>query len=162
MPVKLRLMRIGRKGQPSYRIVAVDSRKRRDGAYIEKIGHYNPLTKPADVVINDDLALKWLSQGAIPTDTVRSLLSRRGILLAFDLKKRGLPQEEINNKVAKFRSEKEASLLEREKMRAPQTAMVESDSAPSEPAAQEEQPTETSTPEEQPPEEPSSPEASVS
>jgi small subunit ribosomal protein S16 len=155
-------MRIGRKGQPFYRIVAVDSRKRRDGAYIEKIGHYNPLTKPAEVIIDDDLALKWLDQGAIPTDTVRSLLSRRGLLLAFDLKKRGLSTEEINNRVAKFRTEKEASLLEREKAQAPQTALAESDVAPAEPSAQAEQSAETGGTEAKPSEELSSPEASAS
>ena len=73
MAVKLRLMRLGRKGQPFYRIVAVDSRKRRDGAYIEKIGHYNPLRRPAEVVVDDDKALKWLNRGAQPSDTVRDL-----------------------------------------------------------------------------------------
>mgnify|MGYP005835941493 CR=1 FL=1 len=161
MPVKLRLMRVGRKGQPFYRIVAVDSRKRRDGAYIEKIGYYNPLTKPADVVIDDDLAMKWLNHGAVPTDTVRSLLSRRGILLTFDLKKRGLPPEEISNRVAKFRSEKEASLLAREKAKVPQTAVLESNDAPSELSTRIEQTNESSVTEEKPPEGSLSPEATA-
>ncbi len=114
MAVKLRLMRLGRKGQPFYRIVVVDSRKRRDGAYIEKIGHYNPLAKPAEVILDDARALKWLHDGAIPSDTVRSLLSRRGIMLAFDLQRRGLTEEEINTRVANFRLEKEAALQKQE------------------------------------------------
>lgn len=114
MSVKLRLMRIGRRGQPFYRIVAVDSRKRRDGAYIEKIGQYNPKGRPAELEIDDEKALKWLQQGAIPSDTVRSLLSRKGILLAWDLQKRGIAGEEINSRVAQFRLEKEAKLREKE------------------------------------------------
>jgi small subunit ribosomal protein S16 len=112
--VKLRLMRLGRKGQPFYRIVAVDSRKRRDGAYIEKIGHYNPLRRPAEVVVDDDKALKWLSRGAQPSDTVRNLFSRQGIMLAFHLQKKGFKEEEIRDQVARFRFEKEEKLKARE------------------------------------------------
>lgn len=114
MAVKLRLMRLGRKGQPFYRIVAVDSRKRRDGAYIEKIGHYNPLRRPAEVVVDDDKALKWLSRGAQPSDTVRDLFSRQGIMLAFHLQKKGVEEEEIRDQVARFRFEKEEKLKTRE------------------------------------------------
>jgi small subunit ribosomal protein S16 len=101
--VRLRLTRLGRKGQPFYRIVAVDSRKRRDGAYLEKIGHYNPNARPAELVMDDEKALKWLHVGAIPSDTVRSLLSHHGVMLAFDLGKRGLDAEEINARVAAHR-----------------------------------------------------------
>lgn len=114
MAVKLRLMRLGRRGQPFYRIIAVDSRKKRDGAYLEKIGYYNPLSSPAEVAVDDEKALKWLKRGAIPSDTVRSLLSRRGIMLAFDLQKKGAGEDEIRDKVARFRLEKEAKLGARE------------------------------------------------
>ena len=114
MAVKLRLMRLGRKGQPFYRIVAVDTRKRRDGAYIEKIGHYNPLRRPAEVVVDDEKALKWLSRGAQPSDTVRNLFSRQGIMLAFHLQKKGVKEEEIRDRVARFRFEKEEKLKSRE------------------------------------------------
>lgn len=110
MAVKLRLMRMGRKGQPFYRIVAVDSRKRRDGAYIDKIGHYNPLKNPSDLVVDDHKALKWLNRGAIPTDTVRNLLSRRGIMMAFALQKKGVQEEELWDQVSRFRLEKEEKL----------------------------------------------------
>lgn len=114
MAVRLRLMRTGRSGQASYRIVAVDGRKRRDGAYIEKIGHYNPRTAPPELAIDDAKALNWLNLGASPSDTVRSLLSRRGLLLGWNLKKKGASAEEIQAKVAEFRKTKEASLGEKE------------------------------------------------
>jgi len=77
--VKIRLQRVGRRKKPSYRVVVADSRAPRDGAFIEIIGHYDPLTEPATVVIHEDKALKWLRQGAQPTETVASLLSKLGI-----------------------------------------------------------------------------------
>lgn len=79
MAVKLRLMRMGKKRNPFYRIVAADSRVKRDGKYIELIGTYNPITEPAEVKINEEIALKWLKEGAIPTDTVKSLFNKQGI-----------------------------------------------------------------------------------
>lgn len=83
MAVKLRLTRMGAKKRPMYRIVASDSRVKRDGKYLELIGTYNPLTDPAEVKINEELALKWLNTGAIPSDTVKSLLSKAGIMKKF-------------------------------------------------------------------------------
>ena len=80
MAVKMRLTRLGDKKSPFYRIVVVDSRKARDGEYIEKIGHYNPLTQPDQVVIDADRAKDWLAKGVQPTDTVKTLLIREGIL----------------------------------------------------------------------------------
>ncbi len=80
MAVKLRLKRMGAKQRPFYRIVAADSRSPRDGRFIELIGTYNPITNPAEVKINEEVALKWLNNGAIPTDTVRSILSKEGIM----------------------------------------------------------------------------------
>ncbi len=99
MAVKLRLTRMGRKKRPFYRIVAVDSRKRRDGGYIEAIGTYNPLNHPASYSVEREAALKWLRVGAQPSDTVRSLLSRSGVMLAWDLEKRKVSQEEIDGAV---------------------------------------------------------------
>lgn len=81
--VKIRLRRVGKKKQPSYRVVIADSRAPRDGDFIEIIGHYNPLTDPPTVVIDEDRALKWLRQGAQPTQTVASLLNRLGIMDKF-------------------------------------------------------------------------------
>ena len=83
MAVKLRLTRMGAKKRPMYRIVASDSRVKRDGQYLELVGTYNPLTNPAEVKINEEVALKWLNNGAIPSDTVRSLLSKAGVMAKF-------------------------------------------------------------------------------
>lgn len=79
MAVKLRLLRMGAKRKPFYRIVAADSRVKRDGKYIELVGTYNPVTSPAEININEEVALKWLKDGAIPTDTVKSLFNKKGI-----------------------------------------------------------------------------------
>ncbi len=89
MAVKLRLKRMGAKKRPFYRIVAADSRSPRDGRFIETIGTYNPITEPAEVKINEEIALKWLSTGAIPTDTVRDLFSKQGIMKKFHEQKSG-------------------------------------------------------------------------
>jgi len=87
MAVKLRLKRMGSKQRPFYRIVAADSRSPRDGKFIETVGTYNPITEPAEIKINEELALKWLNDGAIPTDTVRSLFRSQGILAKFHSQK---------------------------------------------------------------------------
>ena len=78
--VKLRLKRRGKKGAPFYRIVAADSRSPRDGRFIEQIGTYNPTKAEEKVTLDKELAKKWLSNGAQPTDTVRSILSHEGVL----------------------------------------------------------------------------------
>ena len=80
MAVKLRLKRMGSKRKPFYRIVAADSRAPRDGRFIEIIGTYNPTTNTASVVLNEELATKWLKEGAQPSDTVRNILSKEGIM----------------------------------------------------------------------------------
>ena len=89
MAVKIRLTRMGAKKKPVYRIVATDSRRPRDGQYLELIGTYNPLTNPAEVKINKELANKWLDNGAELTDTVRNLFSKTGIMKKFHDEKRG-------------------------------------------------------------------------
>ena len=83
MAVKLRLKRMGAKKRAFYRVIAADSRSPRDGKFIETVGTYNPITEPAEVKINEEVALKWLGLGAIPTDTVRDLLSKQGIMKKF-------------------------------------------------------------------------------
>ena len=83
MAVKIRLKRMGAKKKPFYRIVVADSRSPRDGRFIETIGTYNPVAEPAEIKIDEELALKWLQSGAKPSDTVRSLLSKQGILEKF-------------------------------------------------------------------------------
>lgn len=82
MAVKLRLTRMGAKKRPTYRIVATDSRRKRDGQYLELIGTYSPVGE-ATTKINEEVALKWLNDGAIPTDTVRNLFSKAGIMKKF-------------------------------------------------------------------------------
>ena len=86
--VRLRLQRVGRRNRPSYRMVAADSRAPRDGSFIEILGHYDPLTEPATVVINEEKALKWLRVGAQPSETVSSLLLTHGNLDKFDAEKK--------------------------------------------------------------------------
>jgi len=81
MPVRIRLQRHGKKGKPFYWIVAADSRAKRDGKYLEKLGIYNPNTNPATIDINVDNSVKWLQNGAQPSDTARAILSYKGILL---------------------------------------------------------------------------------
>ena len=83
MAVKLRLKRMGAKKRPFYRIVAADSRSPRDGRMIEVVGTYNPVLEPAEIKIDEEKAMKWLSNGAEPTDTVRDLLKKQGILEKF-------------------------------------------------------------------------------
>ncbi|MBR5553613.1 MAG: 30S ribosomal protein S16 [Clostridia bacterium] len=76
----MRLRRMGAKKAPFYRVVVADSRYPRDGRFIEEIGHYNPLTDPAEVVIDSEKAKKWIANGAQPTDTVKALLKKNGVL----------------------------------------------------------------------------------
>ena len=86
MAVKLRLTRMGAKKRPSYRIVASDSRRKRDGEYLELIGTYNPIAD--ETKINEEIALKWLRTGAQPSDTVKNLFSKAGIMKKFDAEKK--------------------------------------------------------------------------
>ena len=103
MSVKLRLRRLGRKKIPVFSIVATDSRNARDGRYIEDIGRYYPLRDPAEVQIDEERALYWLDNGAQPSDTVRSILYRRGLLLQNHLIQKGTSPDEIEEKVTEFR-----------------------------------------------------------
>ncbi|MDE5984946.1 MAG: 30S ribosomal protein S16 [Eubacterium sp.] len=80
MAVKIRLRRMGAKKAPFYRVVVADSRYPRDGRFIEEIGTYNPMTEPAEIKIDADKAKKWISNGAQPTDTVKNILKKEGIL----------------------------------------------------------------------------------
>ena len=89
MAVKMRLKRMGAKKAPFYRVVVADSRSPRDGKIIELIGTYNPLVTPAEIKINEELALNWLNKGAIPTDTVKNIFSKVGIMEQFHNQKLG-------------------------------------------------------------------------
>lgn len=102
MAVKLRLRRMGKKKQPVYKVVAADARAPRDGKFLESIGVYNPMTNPATIEIKHERALYWLQVGAQPTDTVKNLLSKTGVLLKKELLTQGLTEEEATAKVAEW------------------------------------------------------------
>ena len=97
MAVRIRLQRHGRKKRPFYRLVAADARAQRDGVFLERLGHYNPMTEPADVFIDEEKALKWLRRGAQPSDTAKRLLTKNGILMKFEHEKLGkpMPDQEV-------------------------------------------------------------------
>src|SRR5690606_29197514 len=117
MSVKLRLQRKGRKKKPFYHIVAADIRAPRDGKFIEKIGTYNPMTSPATIDLDADKALKWLDNGALPTDTVRAILKFKGVLyrrhLLRGVKKGVFQQEEADQKYQDFVDAKEETVAAR-------------------------------------------------
>ncbi|WP_294822284.1 30S ribosomal protein S16 [uncultured Flavobacterium sp.] len=110
MPVKIRLQRHGKKGKPFYWVVAADSRSKRDGKFLEKLGTYNPNTNPATIELNLDSAVQWLWNGAQPTDTAKAILSYKGALLKHHLeggvRKGALTQEQADEKLAKWLDEK--------------------------------------------------------
>lgn len=102
MAVKIRLTRMGRKKKPFYRIVVMDTRAKRDGKYIEKLGIYNPMVNPPEVTIDEERVLYWLGTGAMISDTAKSLLKHNGILHKRSLKKRGLSDGEVEEEMKKW------------------------------------------------------------
>lgn len=88
MAVKIRLKRMGAKKKPFYRLVVSDSRSPRDGRFIEELGYYNPVSEPVDVKIDDEKAIQWLKNGAQPTDTVKGLLKKYGVMEKFEQSKK--------------------------------------------------------------------------
>ena len=112
--VKLRLRRQGRKGKPFYYIVAADARAPRDGRFIERIGSYNPNTNPATIDLNLDDAVRWLGNGAVPTDTCRAILSYKGAMYKHHLNKGvnkgALTQDQADEKFNAWLSEKESKV----------------------------------------------------
>jgi len=114
MPVKIRLQRHGKKGKPFYWIVAADSRAKRDGKYLEKLGIYNPNTNPATIELNIDNSVSWLQNGAQPSDTARAILSYKGALMKHHLlggvRKGALTEEQMEAKFQAWLEEKEKSI----------------------------------------------------
>jgi small subunit ribosomal protein S16 len=114
MPVKIRLQRHGKKGKPFYWIVAADARSKRDGKYLEKLGTYNPNFNPAQIELNVDGTVKWLQNGAQPTDTAKSILSYRGVMLKNHLvggvRKGALTEEQAEAKFQAWVEEKNAKV----------------------------------------------------
>lgn len=118
MAVKLRLRRMGKKKQPIYKVVAADSRSPRDGKFLESVGSYNPLTNPHTVELLEDRIFYWLNVGAQPTDTVRSLLRQKGILMKRELERRGLGEDKIKEELdnwVKLREAKNSVVKKRKK-----------------------------------------------
>lgn len=117
MPVKIRLQRKGRKKRPFYHIVIADSRAPRDGKFIEKIGIYNPMTKPATIELDRDKAYDWLMKGAQPTETARAILRFKGVLykkhLMQGVKKGALTEEQAQEKLNAWLESKEAKIAAR-------------------------------------------------
>lgn len=117
MSVRLRLSRKGRRKQPFYHIVVADQRRSRDGKFIEKIGTYNPMTKPAKIDLDRDRALEWIQKGAQPSDTVRAILKYKGVLyrnhLLKGVAKGALSEEKAEQMYADFIEKKEGKIAER-------------------------------------------------
>ncbi len=113
MSTTIRLTRMGRKKRPFYRLVAVDHRKRRDGAYLANLGYYNPFCEPADVKLHADEIITWLGRGATISDTARALLKGEGILYQFSLVKQGVEASEIEARLATWREGAEAGEAKR-------------------------------------------------
>ncbi|PHQ29822.1 30S ribosomal protein S16 [Leeuwenhoekiella nanhaiensis] len=129
MPVKIRLQRHGKKGKPFYWVVAADTRAKRDGKFLEKLGTYNPNTNPATIDLDVDSSVKWLQNGAQPTETAKRLLSYTGVLLknhlAGGVRKGALTEEQaeekfnawVEEKASKIDAKKENLSKEQEKAR---------------------------------------------
>ncbi len=97
MATTIRLTRMGKKKRPFYRLVVLDSRKRRDGAYLANLGYYNPFVEPHEVRLHADEIIDWLGKGATVSNTARSLLKREGVLYHFSLVRQGLTEDEITS-----------------------------------------------------------------
>lgn len=146
MPAKIRLQRHGKKGQPFYHIVVADSRSPRDGKFIEKIGTYNPVAEPAQINVKFERALHWYTIGAVPTDTVRSLLSQAGVMMKYHLlrgvQKGAMTEEQAEVKFQNWMKEKEAkaakaATAKEEKARGEKKARLEAEKAVNEARAAE-------------------------
>jgi small subunit ribosomal protein S16 len=131
LAVHIRLRRMGKKKQPYYRIVAADSRRARDGKFLETIGTYNPITKPAEVKIDEALMARWLDQGALPSDTVSSLMTQVGFTEKYLRAKKGEDvstvtiKTQIKERPKKTRRMKKAAVAAAETAEAPTEAAGE-------------------------------------
>jgi small subunit ribosomal protein S16 len=110
----IRLTRMGRKKRPFYRLVVLDSRKRRDGAYLANLGYYNPFCDPAEVDLRPAEIIDWLSKGATMSETARSLLRNEGVLYRYSLVKQGLEDSEIESRMAQWTADAQKKIENRE------------------------------------------------
>lgn len=145
MSVKIRLRRMGKKKRPYYRIVAIDSRKARNGKFLESIGTYDPVKKPAEVLFQEDRVSYWLDTGAIPSDTVASLMAQTGFSEKYQRAKRGEDVSELTLKTTlterkkRTRKAKKAALAEAKAEEAKAEAAAEETEGQAEEAAAEEE-----------------------
>lgn len=142
MAVRMRLTRMGRKKRPFYRIVVADAREPRDGKYIECIGTYNPISDPAEVNIMADRATYWLDQGVQPSDTVKNILQRQGIVFKRHLQKKGLDEAKIEEEMSKW------EMLQVDRQRRSEAAQIQQAKAAASPAKVEEKEEAKAEPEE--------------
>lgn len=135
--VKLRLRRRGRKKHPIYDIAAMDSRKSRNGEFLERIGQYNPMTSPASIILDRERALYWLRTGAQPTDIVRRLMSVQGVMLELHLGRKGKNAEEVQSALEKHEATVKTRLARKEAKRAEKKKKAAESAEKSEEAAAE-------------------------
>ena len=167
MATKIRLKRIGRRNRPFYRIIIIDSRKRRDGSAIEQVGWYNPIesNKEKNYVLKEDRILEWLKLGAQVTDPVNKLMKRSGLAYRWHLMKQGLSEKEIDKAVEEWKKERDKVIQERikankakkEKLKAEKAAAKVAEETPAEEAPAEEAPAEKEAPAEEAPAEKETP-----
>ena len=163
MATKIRLKRIGRRNRPFYRIIIIDSRKRRDGSAIEQVGWYNPIesNKEKNYNLKEDRILEWLKLGAQVTDPVNKLMKRSGLAYRWHLMKQGLAEKEIDKAIEKWKKERDKVIQDRikanktkiENAKAEKAAAKVSEEAPAEEEKAEEAPVEKEKAEEAPVEE---------
>ena len=137
MAVHIRLKRQGRRKRPFYRIVAVDSRTRRNGSEIERLGWYNPIQQDLSVKINEERVQYWIGQGAIPTDTMKNLMTKTGLSYKMHLMKSDLSEDEINDKMKEWESRQLDKAKNAAKKKLDKIAAKKAASAPSEIASEE-------------------------
>ena len=152
MATKIRLKRIGRRNRPFYRIIIIDSRKRRDGSAIEQVGWYNPIesNKEKNYVLKEDRILEWLKLGAQVTDPVNKLMKRSGLAYRWHLMKQGLSEKEIDKAVEEWKKERDKVIQERikankvkkEKLKAEKAAAKVAEETPAEETPAEQAPAE--------------------
>jgi small subunit ribosomal protein S16 len=139
--VKLRLKRAGRKALPIYKIVAADVRYPRDGRFIEQVGYYDPNKNPMQIDLREDRVMYWLKTGAQPTDTVRSLFKREGILYKWNLEKRGKSEDEIMAELEKFKERnKDRHIKDKERKERRKQNKAKAEAAANQPEVKEEAP----------------------
>ena len=122
MATKIRLKRIGRRNRPFYRLIVIDSRKRRDGAAIEQVGWYNPIDAKNSYEINNERILHWLGEGAIPSNAVKKIMKTEGLALRWHLMQQGVDEKEIDKEIKKWELNRENVLASREAKRAEKKA----------------------------------------